>query len=88
MLRKIMISMAAVAALGAAAAAPTAASAKGLHIGIGFGGYGYGYGPHYGGPFGYYPAYDYGPDYCTFKKVKVWSNKYDQFVWKTKKICY
>ena len=86
MLRKTLIALSAVAALGAAASVPTAASAKGLNMDVQFGGGGFGYGgygPYYGG--GYYP--DYGPD-CFFKKVKVWSPEWNQFVWKTKQVCY
>jgi hypothetical protein len=85
MLRNTLLGLAAALALGTAALAPTAASAGpnfSVHIG-GFGP-GYGYGPYYG----YGPAYyDDGPD-CTFKDVKVWSNKWQKFIWKTKKICY
>jgi hypothetical protein len=85
MIRKTLLGLAAASTLAIAALAPSAASAGGspnfsIQIG-GFGGYG-GYGPHYGG---YYNDY-YGD--CYFKEVKVWSNKWHKFVWKTKKICY
>jgi hypothetical protein len=90
MFRKTLLGLAAAAAL-AAIAAPSAASASPLHhghggfgISIGFPGYGYGYGPYY--PAHYGKGY-YGPD-CYLKKVKVWSHKWDKFVWKTKKVCY
>jgi hypothetical protein len=82
MLRKTVLGLVAAAAL-AAVAAPTAASAKGFHLHIG--GPGYGYGPSYGYGYGYTPYY--GPD-CYFKKVKVWSHKWDKWTWKTKKVCY
>ncbi len=89
MFRKTLLGIAAAATL-AAIAAPTAASASPLHhhghggFGISIGFPGYGYGPYY--PAHYGKGY-YGPD-CYLKKVKVWSHKWDKFVWKTKKICY
>jgi hypothetical protein len=88
MLRKTVLAIAAAATI-AAVAAPSAVFAKGGHghhhhhkdFGISIGvpyGYGYGYSPYY---------VDEGPD-CYFKKVKVWSHKWDKWIWKTKKICY
>jgi hypothetical protein len=86
MLRKTVLGLTAAAAL-AAVAAPSVAFAKGGHhhhhngFGISIGvpyGYGYGYSPYY---------VDAGPD-CYFKKVKVWSHKWDKWVWKTKQVCY
>lgn len=85
MIRKTILGLAAASTLAVAALAPSAASAGSpnfsIHLG-GFGG-GYGYGPYYGG--GYYNDYDGG---CFLKEVKVWSNKWQKFVWKTKKVCY
>jgi hypothetical protein len=85
MIRKTLLGLAAASTLAVAALVPSTASAGGpgfsIHLG-GFGG-GYGYGPYYGG--GYYGNY-YGG--CHLKEVKVWSNKWHKFVWKTKKICY
>ena len=51
MLRKTILALAAIAALGAAALAPTSASAHGWKFGPRFGwGYGYGFGPTYFAP--------------------------------------
>lgn len=87
MIRKTLLGVAAAITLGAAALAPTAASAGGpgisIHFGGGYGGGYGGYGPYYGG--GYYNDYYSG---CGYKQVKVWSNKWQKFVWKAKKICY
>ena len=73
MLRKTILSLAAVAALGAAALAPTSASAHGWKFG----------GPHFvGGGFGYgYPGYFAPPMNCYF--VKRWTVFGPEFV----KVC-
>ena len=85
MLRKSILGLTAAAALGVAALAPTAASAGGnFHLHVGGPGF---YGPSYGYGYGYNPYYASGPD-CFYKKVKVWSHKWDKWVWKTKKVCY
>jgi hypothetical protein len=86
MIRKTLLGLAAASTLAIAALAPSTASAGGPSFSINFGGGyggGYGYGPYYGA--GYYGDY-YGG--CDYKEVKVWSNKWQKFVWKTKKICY
>jgi hypothetical protein len=84
MIRKTLIGLAAATTLGMAALAPTAASAGpgiSIHFGGGYGGYGY-------APYGYGYGYnDYGYS-CGYKEVKVWSNKWQKFVWKTKKVCF
>lgn len=93
MIRKTLLGLSAAAVLGAAALAPSAASAGGIGFGFGFGSHGHhGHHGHHGKWHGgfYAPVYVggyYAPD-CSFKKVKVWSNKYQAYVWRTKKICY
>jgi hypothetical protein len=82
MLRKSLLGAAAGLTLAVAALAPSAASAGGFHLHVGGPGF---YGPSYGYGYGYTPYY--GPD-CFYKKVKVWSHKWDKWIWKTKKVCY
>lgn len=79
MLRKTLLGAAAGLTLAVAALAPSSASAGGnfsLHVGVPFYGYGYGYNPYYTS----------GPD-CFYKKIKVWSHKYDKWIWKSKLVC-
>ena len=63
MLRKIVLTVAAIAAVGTAALAPTAASAHGLRFFRPA--FGWGYGPAYG----YGPSYFPGPNCFVMKKV-------------------
>jgi hypothetical protein len=76
MLRKTLIALAAVAALGTVALAPTSASAGG-------GKFGFKHHHHHHHGFGWgvgYPVYVGGPD-CFFKK------KFTPFGWKLVKVC-
>jgi hypothetical protein len=81
-MKKILIALAAVTAIGAGASAAQAKVNLDIHLG-GFGVY---------GGHGYYNTYnyaDYDAPVCRYKKVKVvkWVYGERHVFWKTKKIC-